>query len=81
MKTNKSEMIRDAIRAAGEPVTREYLASVTGIPRYYLDPLLSQLIRTNEVFVAGTAAVKRRPGGRHHRCQKTYELTEFAGEC
>ena len=81
MKTNKSELIREAIRAAGEPVTAEYLVSVTGIPRYYLNPLLTQLVRYNEVFVAGTAAVKRRPGGRHHRCQKTYELSEFAGEC
>lgn len=76
MKTNKSEMIRVAIRAAGEPVTAFNIWKVTGIDLESVYALLGQMATRGCVFVAGTSSVDF-----NGRAYKTYELSEFAGEC
>lgn len=76
MKTNKSEMIRDAIRAAGEPVTAMYIYRVTGLDLSSVYSLLGQMVARGCVFVAGTGADKS-----DRKAYRTYELSEFAGEC
>lgn len=74
MTQNKSEMIRDAIRFAGEALTVEEVRARTGIERGLLSTTITHMVKRGAVFINGTRASAANSGP--HRVY-TYELTEF----
>lgn len=76
MKQNKSEMIRNAIRHAGEALTVEEIMVRTGMERGFISTTINYMARRGWVFINGTRASTANSGP---HSVYAYELTEFIG--